>query len=58
MAVKAFDKVTLVRVDDGAKGEKGETGIGASAIVEQYYLSTSSAEPSGGAWSEVSPAWS
>ena len=31
--------------------EDGEQGIGISAIVEEYYLSTSSIVPSGGSWS-------
>jgi phage minor structural protein len=43
---------------DGAKGDKGSTGTGVSGIVEQYYLSTSSAAQSGGSWSEAQPAWS
>ena len=35
----------------------GEQGIGVAAIVEQYYLSTSDEEPTGGAWSERQPVW-
>ena len=44
----------------GAKGEDGATGatgVGVSAIVEQYYLSTSSSTPTGGSWSTTQPAW-
>lgn len=37
---------------------KGETGIGVSAVTEQYYLSTSSTAQTGGSWSEAQPAWS
>lgn len=32
-------------------------GMGASSVVEQYYLSTSSAEPVGGDWSNAQQAW-
>lgn len=36
---------------------KGETGTGVSAVIEQYYLSTSSTAQLGGSWSEAQPAW-
>lgn len=36
---------------------KGETGTGVSAVIEQYYLSTSSTAQTGGSWSEAQPAW-
>lgn len=36
---------------------KGDTGTGVSAIVEQYYLSTSNTAPTGGSWSTTCPAW-
>lgn len=39
------------------KGDKGATGKGVSAIVEQYYLSTSSSERTGGSWSTTQPEW-
>ncbi len=42
---------------DGSKGDKGATGTGVSAIVEQYYLSTSNQTQTGGSWSETCPAW-
>lgn len=58
MSVKAIYKVTLVRVNDGEKGETGAKGVGASSIVEQYYLSTSNTTQSGGSWSASSPSWS
>lgn len=35
----------------------GEQGVGVAAIVEQYYLSTSDEEPTGGAWSNRQPVW-
>lgn len=44
----------------GAKGEtgqQGQTGAGVSAIVEQYYLSTSNTTQTGGSWSTNQPAW-
>lgn len=58
MAIKAIYKVTLVRVNDGEKGDPGTKGIGASEIVEQYYLSTSSTSQAGGSWATASPIWS
>jgi hypothetical protein len=42
----------------GAPGSKGDTGIGIKAVVEQYYLSTSSTTQSGGSWSTNQPKWS
>lgn len=36
----------------------GETGVGVSEIIEQYYLSTSNTTQIGGEWSEEQPAWS
>ena len=41
----------------GTYGEKGATGIGVSAVVEQYYLSTSSSTQSGGSWNTSQPEW-
>ena len=43
---------------DGADGAKGDPGIGVKAVVEQYYLSTSSTTQSGGSWSTNQPKWS
>lgn len=43
---------------DGADGAKGDPGIGVKAVVEQYYLSTSSTTQSGGSWSTNQPEWS
>ena len=42
---------------DGGKGDTGATGIGVSAIVEQYYLSTSKTSQAGGSWAETQPAY-
>ena len=42
---------------DGTDGTDGSDGVGVSAIVEQYYLSTSDQSPTGGSWSTNQPAW-
>ena len=42
----------------GTQGPQGNTGIGVKAVVEQYYLSTSSTTQSGGSWSTNQPTWS
>lgn len=42
---------------DGSPGSPGAAGKGVSAIVEQYYLSTSSSTQSGGSWSTNQPQW-
>lgn len=39
------------------QGPAGEQGIGVSAIVEQYYLSTSSTTQTGGSWGTAQPEW-
>lgn len=41
----------------GTDGSKGEDGKGVSKIQEQYYLSTSSTEQTGGSWSDTMPTW-
>ena len=41
----------------GDTGGAGADGRGVSALVEQYYLSTSNTEQSGGSWSESQPEW-
>ena len=38
-------------------GVYGDTGKGISSVQEQYYLSTSSSEASGGSWQATQPAW-
>lgn len=35
----------------------GENGMGASSVVEQYYLSTSSTTQTGGSWSNTQQSW-
>lgn len=42
----------------GAAGKKGDAGIGVNAVIEQYYLSTSSTTQSDGSWSVDQPEWS
>lgn len=42
---------------DGATGPQGETGIGVSEIVEQYYLSVSDDSQVGGEWLLTQPEW-
>lgn len=43
--------------EKGDKGDTGATGVGVKAIVEQYYLSSSSTTQTGGSWSTTSPTW-
>lgn len=61
MTVKArSDTVTLIRVNDGQKGDtgpRGPSGISVTSVVIQYYLSTSSTSMSGGSWSTDYPQW-
>lgn len=42
---------------NGQDGQDGDDGVGVSAVVEQYYLSTSSSSPTGGSWSTNQPVW-
>lgn len=51
-------KWTLIKGADGVNGKDGDPGIGVSSIVEQYYLSSSGTEITGGEWTEESPTWS
>lgn len=39
------------------QGAEGETGVGVTNIIEQYYLSTSSTTQKGGSWSTAQPEW-
>lgn len=41
----------------GSQGPQGATGVGVSAIEEQYYLSTSATSPTGGSWQTSQPQW-
>ena len=43
---------------DGAPGAPGEDGIGFKEVYEEYYLSNSPTELSGGDWSRTYPGWS
>lgn len=43
--------------EDGAPGSQGAQGVGVTAIVEQYYLSTSSTTQTGGSWSTTPAAY-
>lgn len=47
-------EVTITHVLDGTGGEQG---VSATAIEEQFYLSTSDTTPTGGRWQAVCPAW-
>ena len=53
----SYSTPVMISGRDGADGGKGDTGIGVSAIVEQYYLSTSKTSQVGGSWSETQPAY-
>ena len=56
-AATAYSQPTCISGRDGQDGQDGQTGIGVSAVVEQYYLSTSSSAQAGGQWSTAQPAW-
>lgn len=55
--VVSYSNPTCIQGAKGADGGSGSDGKGVSAIVEQYYLSTSSTTQSGGSWSTDQPAW-
>lgn len=55
MVIARSDEITVVRVNDGAKGETGATGKGVKAITPQYYLSTSATSQTGGSWQNTEP---
>lgn len=42
----------------GAKGDKGDPGIGVDVVLLEYYLSDSSTTQSGGEWVATAPTWS
>ena len=49
-----------VKGEDGKQGDPGpagDTGKGIESEITEYYLSTSSTEPTGGTWSEQMPEW-
>ena len=55
MVIARSDEITVVRVNDGAKGDTGATGKGVKAITPQYYLSTSNTSCTGGTWQNTEP---
>lgn len=66
VAGKYIWQSTFVRHGDGShsfttptciSGKNGESGIGVDSIVEQYYLSASRAELTGGSWQTQVPQW-
>ena len=54
-SILATAEVTITHVLDGTGGEPG---VSATAIEEQFYLSTSDTTPTGDNWQTVCPAWS
>lgn len=52
MSNRTYSSVSIINVNDGAKGDQG---VSVSNIIPQYYLSTSSSELIGGSWSEAKP---
>lgn len=46
-----------IKGDQGDPGSSGEDGRSEVSNVTEYYLSTSSTEPTGGTWSEQMPEW-
>lgn len=53
----SYSTAVCIQGAKGEDGQQGATGIGVSAIEEQYYLSTSDQTRSGGSWSTDQPAW-
>jgi hypothetical protein len=41
----------------GGKGSMGDSGVGVSSIIEQYYLSSSATSLLNGSWSTTRPTW-
>ena len=55
MSIKAYGTVTVLNVDDGINGQKGDTGVGVSSVTPMYYLSTSATKLQGGSWLTTKP---
>lgn len=55
MVVKAFETITLARVDDGAQGIPGKDGVGIKSTVIAYQLSSSGTTTPTGTWSTTVP---
>ena len=51
----ATSSVTILNVNDGIDGAKGDTGATISRSKEQWYLSTSNSELTGGTWDDIEP---
>lgn len=58
MTVKAVALITLTRVNDGATGPQGAAGTSVASMTQQYYMSDSKTEQTGGSWVESMPTWS
>lgn len=43
--------------NDGTNGQDGDDGIGVQEVVEQYYLSNSNTQQTGGSWQTTQPTW-
>lgn len=56
MSIKAYGTVTVINVDDGAKGEQGDIGVSVVSVTPMYRLSNSATQLVGGTWSEKKPA--
>lgn len=54
---ESYSEPTCIQGAKGDSGAKGDTGVGVSAIVEEYYLSTSPTAQTGGSWGTSQPAW-
>ena len=55
MSIKAYGTVTVINVDDGKNGAKGDIGVSVSSVTPMYYLSNSATSLSGGSWSTSKP---
>lgn len=51
----ATAQFTISIINDGASGAKGDTGATISRSKEQWYLSTSNSELTGGTWDDIEP---
>lgn len=54
---ESYSEPTCIQGAKGDPGAKGDTGVGVSEIVDEYYLSTSPTAQSGGSWGTSQPAW-
>ena len=56
-SIYKWQKVKGKDGEQGDPGPAGDTGKGIESEITEYYLSTSSTEPTGGEWSETIPQW-